>query len=83
MQTSPISFASEVEARGIFDVGKSTFRARICAGVLPPPVKFGFRSLWPRNELDQMARAIIAGETNEQLQARVAALVDARRRAAA
>lgn len=79
MHSAPITFAGEADARAIFDIGKSTFRERIRDGLLPSPVKFGARSLWVRQELDAIARAIITGTSSDDLRALVSGLEAARR----
>lgn len=73
------SFMGEADARAIFDIGKSTFRQRIADGLLPGPVKFGARSLWPRHELDAVAGAVIGGASDDDLRALVAQIVEARK----
>ena len=83
MQHSNISFLPEGDAAKVFDLGRSTFRERIREERMPPPVKFGNRSLWPRHELDIVANAIIAGQSDDEIRALVATLVADRRRAAA
>ena len=52
------------------------------AGLLPPPVKIGERSsAWPRNEIEQITAARIAGHTNDEIKSLVSRLLTERKKA--
>ena len=59
--------------------GKTSVYRWIDRGVIPPPVKFGARSRWPSNEIDEIVRARIAGKTDDEVRAIVTRQVVARK----
>jgi prophage regulatory protein len=61
------------------DISDSTSRRAEAAGLLPPPVEYiNSCKGWPEHEIDAIARAIIAGKTQDELRALVVQLVAAR-----
>jgi predicted DNA-binding transcriptional regulator AlpA len=52
-------FLCDREGAAFLGVGLTTFRNKIRSGVIPPPVKIGRRSLWPRSDIEAFARALI------------------------
>lgn len=72
-QRSPV--ASERLGRG-----RSTLHEDVRRGTMPPPIKVGTRwSAWPSDEVDAIARARIAGFTDDELRALVKDLVAQRK----
>lgn len=60
------------------DKKSSTYQA-IADGLFTPPIKIGPRaSAWPDHEVEAIARARIAGKTEDEIRALVARLVAAR-----
>lgn len=60
------------EATGL---SRATIYSRIQAGLLPKPVKHGERiSVWPSDEVEKVAKATIAGKSDDEIRAIVADL---------
>lgn len=55
---SPVFFSDRAFAEHI-GLGLTSFRDRVRAGVIPPPIKIGRRSLWPRSDIDKFAQDLI------------------------
>ncbi len=47
-------------------------------GVMPPPVKRGKWIAWPEYEVDEVAKAIVAGSSDDELRALTRALIERR-----
>lgn len=47
-------------------------------GLMPPPVKWHKLIVWPAYELDELARAVIVGASDDELRSLVRALVERR-----
>lgn len=76
LQRSPV--ASERLGRG-----RSTLHEDVRRGIMPPPIKVGSRwSAWPSDEVSAIARARIAGFSDDELRVLVKELVDRRKTAA-
>lgn len=67
------------EARAVFGVSTATYYEWISKGLMTPGVSIGIRSVaWPDHELQALARARVAGLTDDAIKALVQDLIAAR-----
>ena len=83
MNFTVLELARKPRALEITGNRHATFQTKIKQGLLPTPVKITERcSAWPIHELDAVNRAIVAGQTPDQIKFLVTELVNSRRAAA-
>ncbi len=67
------------EARAVFGVSTATYYEWISKGLMTPGVSIGLRSVaWPDHELQKLARARVAGQSEEEIKSLVQSLIVAR-----
>lgn len=67
------------DARTQYGISNSRFYEWIKAGLMPPGIALGWRSVgWPSYELDAIAAARIAGKNEDEIRALVRELIAAR-----
>lgn len=77
-----ISFKRAKQGCAQLSIGLSTWYERVHAGLIPPGISLGSRSVvWPQHEIDQVAAAILAGKNEDEIRALVRDLVAARAQA--
>ena len=66
-------------AKGYVAVSRSTFYLQISQGLIPKPVKIGARAVgWPRNEINAILNARIAGKSADEIKSLVIELENQR-----
>lgn len=74
-----ITLLKKPEVLRIYGVSKSTLHNRINDGLFTPPVSIGARAVaWPSNEVESIAKAMIAGKSTEDIRMLVKILVEKR-----
>lgn len=82
MQTPGYTLKRAKDARAQFGIAQSTFYDWQAAGLMTPGIQLGRRSVaWPAHELDAIAAARIAGQSENEIRALVGDLVAARAQA--
>src|SRR5262249_38040620 len=75
----PITFLRLPKLQDRFPLGRETLYLRIRCGTLPPPIRIGARaSAWIASEIEAVAAAVAAGQSNDQLRELVERLVASR-----
>lgn len=61
------------------DSARSTLAEFQSRGLIPRPIRFGRRNLWPEHEIDAVIAAKLAGASNDEIRALVDELHEARK----
>jgi prophage regulatory protein len=80
MQNIQISINRKHQVLSRLDVGRSTLQNRINAGIFPPAISLGGRTLgWLEHEVDATITAMICNKSVEELQSFVSDIVASRK----